>query len=161
MDKLISLIARYFREGIVPWIFISLFVLFWGVVSAPLEMITHNFFLKFLLLLCMVVIVGILKEILGTLKRHVLSRTFIKEMFPDALKGRQVVQWPIAPGVYAVGVLLREDETRGVSIVMDVMGGPTSLTWTQREVVSSALVRVNEKTPLDLFSELISLGVNN
>jgi len=153
-------LMRYFRGGLVPWIMVALAFLFWNIISGPLGIITDNFFLKVLLVVPIIIVTGIVKELIKKLKRHVFKRAFIQEMFPDALKGRQVVRWPIAQDVYAVGVLLREDEDRGISTVMDVMGGPTSLTWNQREVNSVLISKIEGRTSMDLFSELISLGAN-
>jgi len=153
-------LARYFRAGLVPWIMVALVFLFWSIVSGPLEFITNNFFLKIVLLFPIVVMTGFLKELFSKIKKHIIKRTFMQEMFPDALKGRKVVRWPIAQDVYAVGVLLREDEVRGVSTVMDVVGGPTSLTWNQREVKSSLVYEIEGRTSMDLFAQLISLGAN-
>lgn len=156
----ISPLIRYFRAGLVPWIMVALVFLFWTIISGPLEFITNNFFLKIILLFPIVVATGFLKDLFNKIKKLIIKRTFIQEMFPDALKGRKVVRWPIAQDVYAVGVLLREDEERGVSIVMDVMGGPTSLTWNQREVKSSLVSEIDGRTAMDLFAQLISLGAN-
>lgn len=156
----ISPLIKYFRAGLVPWIMVALVFLFWNIVSGPLEFITNNFFLKIVLLFPIVVVTGFLKELFNKIKKHIIKRTFIQEMFPDALKGRKVVRWPIAQDVYAVGVLLKEDDTRGVSTVMDVMGGPTSLTWNQREVKSSLVSEIEGRTSMDLFAQLISLGAN-
>ena len=158
--RAISPSIRYFRGGLVPWIMMALVYLFWNIISAPLGIITNNFILKILLVVPIIIATGLLKELFKKIKKHITKKAFIQEMFPDALKGRQVVRWPIAPNVYAVGVLLRNDETRGVSTVMDVMGGPTSLTWNQREVNSSLVSKVEGRTSMDLFSELITLGAN-
>jgi hypothetical protein len=139
---------------------VALIYLFWNIISGPLGIITDNFIFKILLVIPIIMATGFLKELLKKIKKHIIKKAFIQEMFPDALKGRQVVRWPIAPNVYAIGVLLRTDEERGISTVMDVMGGPTSLTWNEREVDSSLVSKVEGRTSMDLFSELISLGAN-
>jgi hypothetical protein len=155
-----KIFIRYFRGGLVPWIMMALVYLFWNIISAPLGIITDNFILKILLVIPIIIATGFLKELLKKIKKHIIKTAFIQEMFPDSLKGRRVVRWQISPGVYAVGVLLRNDEKRGVSTVMDVMGGPTSLTWNQREVDSALVSEIEGKSSFDLFSELISLGAN-
>lgn len=158
--RAISPSIKYFRGGLVLWIMVALVFLLWNIISGPLGIVTDNFIFKIFLIFPVIVFTGFLREFLKRIKRHIIKKTFIHEMFPDALKGRQVVRWPIASGVYAVGVLLKNDAEHGISTVMDFMGGPTSLTWNEREVDSSLVSKVEGKSSLDLFSELISLGAN-
>ncbi|MEK7513202.1 MAG: hypothetical protein AAB601_03300 [Patescibacteria group bacterium] len=83
--------------------------------------------------------------------RHV----WVLRLLPTSLLEHPKVEWLIAPGIYARGVLHTKDEHW--SSVMEMNGGPISLTYFPRRIATDKLKQTG-RMGKDLMVEMATLG---
>jgi len=151
-----TVLLKYFGRGFVTWMAIAVCIALWKFAITPVEFITRDPLLQFLIIPCAILAMGIVTELVKKAARA-LRGVIVREIVPASLTGKKVVEWETG-GVRVRGLLL--DMEGDTAYVMEIMGGPTSITWFPRRVPKERITIVENEKAMNLILELFTLGIS-
>ena len=152
----LNFFVKSFGRGLFAWTVIAVAIALWKFAVAPLALVTGSSLWQAILTPLAILATGIL----GTLASAWLKRAkqlIVREILPASLTEKKVVEWEMN-STTARGLLLSHD---GVTAeVMEIMGGPMSITWFPRKLPLAHLTEVKDEHAMDFILHIVTLGLS-
>jgi len=157
MHKTFLTFLKIIKKGFFVWFVIAILYSLFKFIATPVEGVVENLLGKIAIVFGIIFLTGLILSFADAPIRKIKYLLFF-----GTILGKKVYKWNLSGefgSIKAKGIISREYEDRGMVEMMEIMGGPTSITWFPREMPMER-IEETDQLALDLIIELMAFGPN-